>query len=359
MAVPPTVGAGDWAERTWATLARSYLRTDRLGRVVGIERRRRVDAWTTSQLMAAAQVRALRHAEGWATYDGLQVGFTDHLYRGLGYTAAAQGRPEVYYDDNAWVGLVAVGAVLARGAAGATLAPEVDRDLAQARLILRLLRDGEDADRGGVYWRVGGDTRNACSTGPAGLLAVRVVEAERALGCEVADHGDLVAFGRRCAEFLDRLAGDDHLVRDHERSDGSIDPLLFSYNQGTAIGLRVQLARAGGSQDLARAHTLAEAALQRYGPGDELSVLWRDCPAFVSILARNLLSLFAMDDDPRWLQLVDTWRGAVERSARDRAGRYVRNGIATYGRHHALDTAGVSYAHSARELDDRLYALLT
>lgn len=267
MAVPPTAGASDWADRAWGALARSYLRTDRRGRVVGIERRRRVDAWTASQVMAAAQVRALRHPEVWGAYDGLQVGFTDHLHRGLGYTAAVRGSPEIYYDDNAWVGLVAIGAVLARGVAGAAPAPEVDRDLAQARLVLRLLRDGEDPTRGGVYWRVGGDTRNACSTGPAGLLAARVVEAERSLGREVADHGDLVAFGRRCAEFLDRLAGDDDLVRDHERSDGSIDPLVFSYNQGTAIGLRVQLARAGGSQDLARAHTLAKLPCGGTGQG--------------------------------------------------------------------------------------------
>lgn len=353
-----------WGERAWDALAHMCLRQDRGGRIVGVERGRRVDAWTLSQILAVAQIRALVEPAGWAVYDGLVLGLADHLYRDVGYRAShRRGGPEVYYDDNAWLGLTAVGAVLARAQDGAALSPEVWRDLGRARLILRLLRQGEDPTRGGVLWRVGGETRNACSTGPAALLALRVVEAERVLGVTADDHDDQREFALRCARFLDRLVGESGMVRDHERADGSVDPSVYSYNQGTAIGLRVQLARAGLGDgprvERDRARALARAAIDRYAPGDETSRLWRDCPAFGSILCRNLLSLWDLDGDARWLRLTDTWRWALERSARDRAGRYVRGGVATYERMHALDTAGVAYVHWARQLPARLYALFT
>lgn len=391
--MPSPAAAAD----SWERLAGRYLHPRRDGLVLVGRWWARADAWTVSQVAAAAVTRAGVRPESWDTVDGLFGGLADHLFRDAGFTAAhgrSPGPREMYYDDNAWIGLASIGSALLRARWGSAHLAEVERDLARARLILRLLNVGEHPD-GGVLWRVGGDTRNACSTGPAGILALRVRELERQLGIGAHDHEELVAFARRCAAFVDRLVDDDGMVADHLRADGTIDPPVYAYNQGTAIGLHLQLARSVGgplggdapqsdppggevpdrapqgevsegaphgdrSDHLRVARELAGAAWHRYGPGGMGTRLWTDAPVFVSILCRNLLTLWAADGDERWPQLVDTWRAAMEDCALDpRTGDYTRNGVGHYDRSRALDRAGVCHVHWARRWPAELVPLLT
>ena len=46
-----------------------------------------------------------------------------------------------------------------------------------------------------------------------------------------------------CAEFLLSLADRDGLIRDHRRPDGVIDSAIYTYNQGLAVGLLVEVGR--------------------------------------------------------------------------------------------------------------------
>lgn len=398
-----------WADRTWESLEQRYLHSRPDGRVLVRRGFLRADAWTVSQIAAAAVVRAAVHGGTWQTADGLFRGLDDHLFRDAGYTGAHRrslGPRELYYDDNAWIGLACVASGLVRARSGPVHLAEVERDLWRARMILRLLQVGEHPD-GGVMWRVGGDTRNACSTGPAGILAVRVVELERRLGIAAADHRQLLAFGQRCAAFLARLVDGTGMVADHMRADGSVDRPVYAYNQGTAIGLQVQLARAatgwsgasdagprssslpddasaeaGGTtaetdgwsavgdadrsglglhrEHMAKARSLAQAAWDAYAPGGSGTRLWRDCPVFVAILCRNLLALWAEDGDERWPAMIDTWREAMEVTALvPRTGDYTRNGVGHYGTARALDRAGVCSVHWARRWPQELLPLLT
>lgn len=330
-------------------LARRYVRTTAAGEARVRERWRNADAWTVSQVAAAAGVAAARTGRWWPGYDGLMTGLdARHRYRDIGFLASDRGPKEVYVDDNAWIGLASVGAVIARGAFSGPGSPEVLRDLTRARLTLRLALVQEDP-AGGVYWLVGARARHACTTGPAGILALRVLEAERLLGLPSPDGDQLLAFAARCSRFMGLLVDDAGMIRDHVREDASIDPAVFSYNQGTAIGLAVQRYRTTGtSADLAAAQELADACVRRCGDGGSSSPLWRDPPCFVSILCRNLLTLHAEDGDPRWLELARRWCGdAIAHGLDPRRGTLTRGGIGHYGTSRVLDLAGLAYVQLA------------
>ena len=63
-----------------------------------------------------------------------------------------------------------------------------------------------------------GDTQNACSTGAGALL-----------------HAAARWSRGRLLDFLAALRNHDGLVQDHVRADGSIEPAIYSYNQGLLI----------------------------------------------------------------------------------------------------------------------------
>ncbi|PWH07557.1 hypothetical protein DEO23_02700 [Brachybacterium endophyticum] len=94
-----------------------------------------------------------------------------------GYTAACDAEQgphgDMYYDDNAWVGLQEVEEhLMTNGRRG---------DLGRARAVLELLRSGEDTDPdapspGGIFWTQAGEEsgRNTVSTVPSAKLALRL-----------------------------------------------------------------------------------------------------------------------------------------------------------------------------------------
>jgi hypothetical protein len=217
------------------------------------------------------------------------------------------GGGDIYHDDNAWVGLALV--QLERQRPGHS---RLDR----AAQLADFAVSGWDTDPGvphpgGVFWVQQGrglgarnHHRNAVSTAPNGELILHLA-ALGAFGARAADPGADPTGGGRQADpdpaamadwVADALGNGEHLYHDKIRGDGTIDAALWSYNQGSMLGLRALLAdRAAPDRGahLRRAEAIARAALDRYGrrgyAGQPVE--------FVAIFMRNLLLLSARTAD--------------------------------------------------------------
>jgi Glycosyl hydrolase family 76 len=148
---------------------------------------------------------------------------------------------------------------------------------------------------GGVFWVQQGrglgarnHDRNAISTAPNAELILHL----GALGEPPAQPDPL-----QMATWVSETLGNGHdLFRDKIRGDGTIDPALWSYNQGSMLGLHALLFDRGGPHaagHLHRAQAIARAALDHYQrrrfAGEPLE--------FVAIFMRNLLLLSARTAD--------------------------------------------------------------
>jgi hypothetical protein len=167
-------------------------------------------------------------------------------YRWRDGFAAAPGTRRRFFDDDAWLGLVAIDLT----------------DRALAAEALAFVRTGEDP-AGGVRWVEDATSRNTCSTASAAWLALEL--------------GDR-AFAERAMGWLDAtLRTDEGLYRDR-LEEGRIDPTVWSYNQGAAVAALGLLGRADAA-------TTATASLRLF-TGDRL---WREPPPFLAIWFRALL----------------------------------------------------------------------
>jgi len=218
------------------------------------------------------------------------------------------GGGDIYHDDNAWAGLALV--QLARQRPGHS---RLDR----AARLADFARAGWDTDPvapnpGGVFWVQQGrgagarnHDRNTVSTAPNGELILHLQElGEEGPGVEP----DPAAMARWVADAL----GNGHdLFRDKIRGDGTIDAALWSYNQGSMLGLLALLSdRDGGDSPsrLRRAEDTARAALDHY----ENRRYEGEPTEFVAIFMRNLLQLSARTAD-------ESLRRRIAEAVRERA----------------------------------------
>ena len=154
------------------------------------------------------------------------------LWPGLKWYARADAyldnrpRGQHYFDDNAWIGLVAAQQAQFTGE---------QSWWEQAVASARFLESGCTPE-GGVLWVRGGATVNACSTGAAGLLFA--VLADESTPLDVSLRERLSHRAEEAARFLHRrLVRSDGLLADHLRADGSVEPSVWTYNQGLAVAL--------------------------------------------------------------------------------------------------------------------------
>lgn len=290
----------------WRALERASLRWAGPSRVVA-ERpgaRDRASLWTLVHVLAAAvDLAALDHDPGVTRLTRLL-----RPYRGgPGYLPVPGARLR-FYDDNAWLGLV-------------SLRIGRSSDRRRAARALRFVRTGEHRD-GGVRWREAHGDRNACSTAPAGELAL-------ALGSDP-------AFAARCAAWIGSTLGRrDGLIADRLGPDGAVGPTVWTYNQGSTVGLLRLLGDLEPSAThRTRARDLAFRSLEAF----PLERVWSEPPPFLAIWFRELLAL-PEAAGPTRERLADHARRLLEEARDPTTGLFDRGGVGSYDGRGTIDQA--------------------
>ncbi len=301
----------------------------------------RTEAWPLGQVLHGRVAIAMQNGD-WERVDAIFKEFES--YRSDDGFVGGIGDHKRYYDDNAWIGLAAMQAYTATGD---------DRYLRHAARTFRMVRTGQHED-GGMYWleqdRSG---RHTCSVAPAAQLAMQLYAATGQDG--------YLRFAKDQARWLnDNLRLENGLYSDNVKDDGRHELTQFTYNQGTPLGLDVQLFRSTGDRRyLDRAKQTADAALEHFGTEDRL---WKSAPVFNAIFFRNLLSLHATSPDPKYLAALDGYLERVWRDARNpETGLFDRGGIGHYGRAagSVIDQGALSQLFAIRALPPSSWATLT
>lgn len=278
-------------ESTRATLRRGLMGGGRFTVVREPRSPLSVALWPYSQVLHAFAISD--RVSGPPRFPGLARGVQAYRDPHGGYRESV-GRGSRFFDDNAWVGLAFLQRHMFTGGS---------RSKQRAKDVDEFVQTGLDSD-GGILWVEGGDTLNACSTGAGALLHTLV-------------GGDI----RRSLGFLADLRNSHGLVQDHVRADGSIEPSIYSYNQG----LLIAAAERAGRTDLAREASEAGEAhftAQR---------LWDQPLAFNAIYAKAQLRMGRREQIAQYAERLSD-------EGRDENGWFTRAGRYDDGR--VLDTAG-------------------
>jgi glycosyl hydrolase family 76 len=190
-----------------------------------------------------------------------------------------------YYDDNDWVGIELVRAFKLTHEPAA---------LASAEMIMAFemaawQTDPEQPCPGGIPFSnaVENTDRNTVSTAPAAELAAQLYRVTGNVGyLQFAERAYL--WVRSC------LLESNGLYADHISAQG-VEPMLWSYNQGSMIGAATLLYQAtGNSGYIFQARQTAAAALAYFTP----ERLASENPFFPSVYFRDLLYLDSVTHDP-------------------------------------------------------------
>jgi hypothetical protein len=220
------------------------------------------------------------------------------------------GGGDLFYDDNAVVGLTFLDAYRAGGGAGA---------LAGARAAFSTdLRawDGDPAVAcpGGMHWVEADWTaiRAANVTGLFAQLAANLYAATR--------EPDYLAWAVRAYDWnVACLKQSPGLYRNDISDDGTVNPTLWTYNSGAMIGTATVLYRATGDRRW-RDRAVADArGAMAYWTGDDR--LYQQPAIFNAFLFRDLLQL-----DPAYRSTLDDYAGRLWRANRDPATGLFRFG---------------------------------
>jgi len=130
--------------------------------------------------------------------------------------------------------------------------------------------------------------RNTVSTAPAAELAVELYKATGS--------AQYLQFAEMAYEWVRHcLITPSGLYADHISPQGVVEPMLWSYNQGTMIGAGTLLYQAtGNGAYLYEARQTARAALAYFTP----ERLGAEIPFFPSVYFRNLMYLDSVTHDP-------------------------------------------------------------
>ncbi|EKD12767.1 uncharacterized protein L3040_006919 [Drepanopeziza brunnea f. sp. 'multigermtubi'] len=230
------------------------------------------------------------------------------------------GNNDIYYDDNAHA---------AQALISAYEATREKKYLQQAKAILTHLIMPSAQQDGGVPWHTNNpNCRNACSTGPAAVAALRLAALEQ--------DDRLVAFADRALGWLVSTLRDpqDGLIWDSLvfGADGSpnINKMKWTYNTGFAIhGFTLLFEKTGNPAHLQTAVRLAEAALD---PENSM---------FDKTLPKPSERMYS--DSSFFLHhLVDGYRVLSKHALTVRLGSEIRR-IAAFGREFMFDHADGLY----------------
>lgn len=234
--------------------------------------------------------------------DSARPGYASYLPPPLG------GGGDVYYDDNAVVGLELIRGYEASG----------DRTLLQrAKRAFDVDTRAWDTDAshpcpGGLAWvdNPGNNIRAANVTGLASELATHLFQ--------ITHDRDYLTWGTRLyswnRECLQQSPG---LYWNSIGYDGTVDKTLWSYNSGSMIGAATLLYQATGTRSyLDNAVADANGALDHWTQGDNL---YNQPAIFNAILFNNLLLLDSVRPDPRYRSTIEQYADREWASNRDPA----------------------------------------
>ena len=200
-----------------------------------------------------------------------------------------------YYDDNDWVGIELVR--LYKLTHEASL-------LGSAEGIMAFEMAGwqtspELGCPGGLPFDNAAENtdRNAVTTAPAAELAVQLYRLTGNTG--------YLQFAEMAYQWVRScLLESSDMYADHVNRKGVVEPMLWSYNQGTMIGAGALLYQAtGNSAYLYQARQTATAALQYFTP----ERLGAENPFFPSVYFRNVMYLDSITHDPPGATLAQNY----------------------------------------------------
>jgi hypothetical protein len=191
-----------------------------------------------------------------------------------------------YYDDNDWVGIELARVYelthspTALGSAEGIMAFEMASWQAGPEL----------GCPGGIPFSNAAENtdRNATTNAPAAELALQLYR--------ITHNIQYLQFAEMAYEWVRAcLLQPSGLYADHVRQNGAVEPMLWSYNQGSMIGAGTLLYQAtGNSEYLFQARKTAQAALAYFTP----TRLGSENPFFPLIYFRNLMYLDSVTHDP-------------------------------------------------------------
>lgn len=229
---------------------------------------------------------------------------------------------EIYYDDNEWIGLELINLYRMTGD---------EHALTRARQVFDLVVYGWDDDPshpkpGGVFWTQGSNQdRNTVSNAPGALLGLRLYR----LSDDPEERAYYLDWSTRMYEWVDQhLRAPNGLYWDHVNIDGTVTKWIFTYNQGTMIGVNVLLYEISGEeQHLEEAERIADRALAYFGQDDRL---YEEDMAFTAIFFRNLRRLQAANGDARLSRVVREYADEIwKRDLNPETNLVRRNGDGT------------------------------
>jgi hypothetical protein len=200
-----------------------------------------------------------------------------------------------FYDDNDWVGIELMRIY------------ELTHDpsaLGTAEAIMAFEMSGWQSDPrqacpGGIPFSNAAEngTRNAVTNAPVAELGVQLYSATHNIA--------YLQFAQMTYEWVRScLLQPSGLYADSIRRNGSVDPTLWSYNQGTMIGAGALLYQAtGNGAFLFQARQTARAALAYY----TLERLRTEIPFFPAVFFRNLAYLDSLTHDPPGTALAQSY----------------------------------------------------
>lgn len=204
-----------------------------------------------------------------------------------------------YYDDNEWVGIE-----LAR-------MYEFNHEafaLEQAKQIMAFVMSAWKTSGpngkplpcpGGVPFSnaPSNNTRNTVTDGPGAELAVQLYR--------ITGEAQYLQFAQMAYAWVHQcLLNSEKLYADHIQNNGEVEPMVWSYNQGSMMGAGALLYQAtGNGAYLYEARQTAKAALARF----TLEKLELENPFFVVVYYRNLLYLDSITHDPPGTRAVQEY----------------------------------------------------
>ncbi|EPE37012.1 Six-hairpin glycosidase [Glarea lozoyensis ATCC 20868] len=226
------------------------------------------------------------------------------------------GNNDIYYDDNAHAAQSLVTAFEATGD---------KKHMEQAKQILFDLIMPSAQKDGGVPWHTNNQNfRNACSTGPAAVAALRI--------CAIEHNPQLYAFGERALQFLVEKLRDpeDGLIWDSlgygENGSVNVNKMKWTYNTGFAIhGFALLHGLSKNPDHLKTAVDFAEAAMNREGP-----LVDRSIP--------NLNDRMYRDGSQFLHHLIDGYAALSRYALRERLVDEIHR-VAAFGREFMLDAS--------------------